>query len=301
MTQTLSDNLADPKCEFCHGGGYLRREGSDIAPIDIETCRCVRRRQAIIETARRLIYADLPGVYAEAEIDKLEEGEGKVQVFDRDRNRMVERPRAEIDRENKDNLRMLASSRLGIGQNVILVGPPGVGKTYGAAALLREQIRRYGVRGYYITSHRYILTMRPDQATGEEQQKLRRLCATVDILMLDDLGIEKNSAATMRELLYLIDERTKNGLPTIVTSNLRMSEVFGAKPGASAASADTREAYDIGARIYSRFKEGRQIIEWPEASADFRDELYRRSQAGRTMATSRVERAKARQLEEGEI
>jgi DNA replication protein DnaC len=301
MTQTLSDNLADPNCPDCGGGGYRRRDQDSIAPINVETCHCVLRRRAILNIARRLIATELPGLYAEAEIDKLNEREGKVVITDVARGRSVEREQSEIDRENKAKLHVLAAEEFRPGQNVILIGPPGVGKTYSAAALMRDQIRRFGKFGFYITSYRYITTMRPEHASVEEQQRLRKRCTTVDVLLLDDLGIEKNSAATMRELLYLIDERSKNGKATIVTSNLRMAEVFGqdAKRSGTVMTPDTREAYDIGARIYSRFKEDRSIIEWPPSMTDWRDENNRRREAARTLTSDRASRAKAHLLGEG--
>jgi len=297
MVRTLSDNLADPNCPNCHGSGYKRRDNSQIAPIDFATCYCVRRRQAILNAAKRLIETDLPGIYAEAEINKLNEREGKVIVPDTERGRTVERDQADIDRENKEKLRALASEPLPAGQMVILVGPPGAGKTYGAAALLREQIRRWGKSGFYITSYRYVNTMRPEHASAEEQQNLRARAARADVLLLDDLGIEKNSAATMRELWYLVDERSKNGRATIVTSNLPISEVFGQgtaqRRTAASLPPDVREAYEIGARIYSRFKEDRYIISWPDTMTDWRDENFRRKEASRsTLSAHRAERAR---------
>ncbi len=303
MARTLSDNLALPNCPTCDGSGYWRADKNDVASIDVRTCHCVLRRRSILDAARRLINSGLPGVYAEAEISKMNERDGTVLVRDTDRDRMVNMDQALIDRENKEKLRLLASEPLPTGQTVILVGPPGAGKTYGAAALLREQIRRWGKSGLYVTSYNYVNTMRPDHATVADQMSLQRRASGVDILLLDDLGIEKSSPATMRELWYLIDERSKHGRATIVTSNLTINEVFGLdkeiKRGTT--PADTIEAYEIGARIYSRFREARFIISWPKGMADWRDEIFKRKEASnRSLPADRAARAGHHREGEGE-
>lgn len=301
----MTSQLADPNCPNCHGSGYTRSDPESWAPIDFATCHCVLRRERILNIARRLQQADLPGVYADAEIDDLNEREGTALVEDKDRKREMPKAQAEIDRENKVKLHRLAAEPLPPGQIVIFTGPPGAGKTYGAAALLREQIRRYGKTGFYITSWNYINQLLPDRATPEEQRRLRRLVARVDILMLDDLGIEKSSSSTMRELWHLIDERTKNGLATIVTSNLMMAEIFGQTAAQRAAitdfSADVREAFDIGRRIFSRFKEERYLIEWPETMTDWRGESFKRKEARRTtLSSTRTDRARRPDLVDDE-
>jgi len=94
---------------------------------------------------------------------------------------------------------------------------------------LRNQIKRFGVTGFYITVTDYVDAMRPNVVTVEEQNRLRKLCREVGVLFLDDLGVEKGSPASMRALWILINERNKNNLPTIITPTIKCPR-FSARP-----------------------------------------------------------------------
>jgi DNA replication protein DnaC len=122
---------------------------------------------------------------------------------------------------------------------------------------------------------------------------------SIDVLLLDDLGIEKGSAFTMRELFGVIDERTKKGLATIVTSNQKIAEVFGRNvdPKSPQLNDDQRDALALGERIFSRLKEDRYVVEWPKATTDWRDEAFKLKQKERATITSDRER-RVRELRE---
>ena len=73
---------------------------------------------------------------------------------------------------------------------------------------------------------------------GGDRDALRR-AETVPLLALDDLGAERPTDWAIETLTGLIDARTAEGLPTIVTSNYslgQLRELWGGMPGARIAS-----------------------------------------------------------------
>ena len=270
----MSNPLADPDCPICSGSGMNVLDPENFPPTRMVACICVLRRSREIGLSRRLATTGLPGIYAEATVDGLHERDGHIiKVIDPNRKILVDRDQGDIDRRIKERLRQIAAAPLPAGATVVFTGPPGAGKTYGGAAILRGQIIDFGRSGRYITSYEYLDKLRPDGATPEERRALSRELRNVDVLLLDDVGIEKGSAFTMRELWYLVDARSKAGLVTLITSNLTPEEIFGAKVdrSARALTEEQREALAIGDRIVSRVNEERTLIAWPRAMSDWRN------------------------------
>ena len=301
----MSLSHADPACPACGGSGQLVHDPWRAVPQRVDTCRCVLDAQRAERAEGLLGEIGLPGDYAAAEIDALHErdGAGTVKVLDRDRGMLVDRDQGDVDRDMKARLRALASRPLDPGASVILTGPPGSGKTYAAAALLREQVRRFGATARYLKAYEYVTAMQPDAVTPEDRRALRAMVRTVGVLLLDDIGVEKGSAATMRELWDVIDTRTKAGLPTVFTSNRSLAAVLGQTRERIAVrerlSPAEREADEIGERIASRLKESRFVLEWPDGMRDYRGEIHRtrESAAKHAFAASRAERIRRHQAE----
>ncbi|SHJ92246.1 replicative DNA helicase loader DnaI [Anaerobranca californiensis DSM 14826] len=63
-----------------------------------------------------------------------------------------------------------------------------------------------------------------EEATETESAILRRV-TSVSVLLIDDLGMEKNSEFAQKYLAQIIDHRYRNMLPTIITSNFTLSEL----------------------------------------------------------------------------
>ncbi|SES82086.1 ATP-binding protein [Anaerobranca gottschalkii] len=63
-----------------------------------------------------------------------------------------------------------------------------------------------------------------EEATETESAILRRV-TSVSVLLIDDLGMEKNSEFAQKYLAQIIDHRYRNMLPTIITSNFTLTEL----------------------------------------------------------------------------
>jgi primosomal protein DnaI len=108
-------------------------------------------------------------------------------------------------------------------RDIYLWGGVGVGKTRLAASMLNDVFRaRHG--GYFTRVPMFLLRLQPSNG---EHAALFTHCCTTSVLVLDDLGAERESATdyTRRTLLTLYEERGDHRLPTLWTGNKSLSEL----------------------------------------------------------------------------
>jgi DNA replication protein DnaC len=112
----------------------------------------------------------------------------------------------------------LATSRwVASHQNIILTGPTGVGKSYLACALGNKACRD-GFTVAYRRSSRLFDELAQARADGTYPHLLRRL-AKMQVLILDDFGLETLGPSQRKELLEVLDDR--HGVSsTVITSQL---------------------------------------------------------------------------------
>lgn len=102
-------------------------------------------------------------------------------------------------------------------QNVIIVGPTGVGKTYLACALAHKACRE-GMSAFYLRTPKLYYTLAMARADGSYARALAKFART-SVLILDDLGLAPLTDTERRDLLEVIEDR-HGSASTIITSQL---------------------------------------------------------------------------------
>jgi DNA replication protein DnaC len=100
--------------------------------------------------------------------------------------------------------------------NVLLVGPPGVGKSHSVTAIAIGAIRA-GYRVLLKSVFQLAEDLIEAEATGQRRELVDRL-STVDVLALEDFGMKTLRTTAAEDLLDIIMRRHER-LPTIITTN----------------------------------------------------------------------------------
>lgn len=104
----------------------------------------------------------------------------------------------------------------GQGTGLLLCGQVGTGKSFLAAAIANELIAQ-GTPCLMTNFSRII--SRISEKFGGDQKYLDSL-DRFDLLVIDDLGVERDSDFTWEKVMHVVDARYRAGLPIIVTTNL---------------------------------------------------------------------------------
>jgi DNA replication protein DnaC len=108
-----------------------------------------------------------------------------------------------------------------VDKGVFLQGPPGVGKTHMAVAILLRVMRTKGARGLFYDTRDLLRVIRAtyDPVARSAEMDVLGPVMKADILVLDDLGAEKTSEWVEETLNLIVNSRYSEKRTTIFTSN----------------------------------------------------------------------------------
>ena len=107
------------------------------------------------------------------------------------------------------------------GKGLLLYGPVGTGKSFFAACIANRLIDK----GRRVKMTNFSTLINQIQATFEGKQEIIDDLNRYPLLIIDDLGAERQSEFMQEQVFNIIDARYRAGLPMIVTTNLMADEI----------------------------------------------------------------------------
>ena len=203
----------DPNCPICHGLGYVRRDVPPGHPDFGRLFPCVCRREQIERHFRQRLFGM-------SNLDELQHL--TFETFE-PRGRIGIGPLQAASIEQAYNLaRQFAQRPRGW---LLLRGGYGCGKTHLAAAIANFCVD-LGVPTLFLTVPDLLDFLRsaynaPDATFDERFEEIRR----IDLLILDDFGTQSATPWAQEKLFQILNFRYINRLPTVITTNLALSEI----------------------------------------------------------------------------
>jgi DNA replication protein DnaC len=130
-----------------------------------------------------------------------------IDTFDFDFNKKMDR---------KSIFELATTKFVNAHEDVLLLGPPGTGKSHLAQAIGHATLVQ-GHRVVYREAHALVVEIAEANIVGEREAKMHDL-ATAPLLIVDDLGMRKLPVTAAEDLLELVMRRYER-VSTIITSN----------------------------------------------------------------------------------
>jgi len=184
-------------CPLCDDTGWKTIDIDGVSRVT--RCDCVRDRTV----DQRLRDAHIPPRYQRCTLDSF------------------------VTYQNEELLRAVATARRFcesfpvVEKGLMLIGPPGIGKTHIAVAVLRDVVRRTGACGMYYDTRALLRDIRStyNPVTHTAEMDVIRPVMEAELLVLDDLGAERLTDWVEETMSSIVNTRYNERRPTVFTSN----------------------------------------------------------------------------------
>ncbi|HEX2986129.1 MAG TPA: ATP-binding protein [Caproiciproducens sp.] len=174
---------------------------------------------------KRYKWAAIPELFRESSLNKYERRPGTEQAYEAVKTYLLNR---------EDNI--------SAGKGLLLYGPCGTGKTHLGCAILNRVLADSHTAAYWNVPEMFDLLL-PGRAESNEQGDVLDKAYYARVLLLDDLGAEKPSEWTQKQLTIIVDARYRDNKPTIITTNNAGKDLLNS----------------CGGRVYSRLMDSRKM------------------------------------------
>lgn len=109
-------------------------------------------------------------------------------------------------------------------ENLLFLGGVGLGKTHISLSIINEAIRNgFGV--VYDSAQNLMNKIEKEHFSYSGNTEVIDAVLSCDLLVIDDLGTEFITQFTVSQFYNIINSRINSGLPTIINTNLNLSEI----------------------------------------------------------------------------
>ena len=222
LNNQVPGDYTDEDGFLCCGKCHTRKQidvpfpaasGTRMERVGVQ-CECERKRPEAERAAQER--ADFNARMERLRRDGITDPAYLRYTFDQDdrRNPAV----SDVCQRYVENWRDMKADNIGI----LFYGDVGTGKSFLACAIANALLEK--LVSVSVTNFPRILNTLQGSFDDERQRRIDRL-QSYSLLVIDDLGVERDTAYSVEQVYNVIDTRARSGKPLIVTTNLSMKDL----------------------------------------------------------------------------